>query len=120
MKEWSIPKASPTARAGITAQEARTTAQTEAATAPQVRPAARLCLKVNVREASRESVLTSAIFFLSFSVSFSGSQNPKKGTRAPKIPKHNVVSWGEALSPPPLPHVNAWDCDEYSLPMERR
>ncbi|XP_034462827.1 roundabout homolog 1-like isoform X3 [Hippoglossus hippoglossus] len=51
--------------------------------------------------------------------STSGSQNQKKGTRAPKIPKHNVVSWGEALSPPPLPHVNAWDCDEYSLPMER-
>ncbi|XP_069366112.1 roundabout homolog 1-like isoform X3 [Paralichthys olivaceus] len=51
--------------------------------------------------------------------STSGSQNQKKGTRAPKIPKHNVVSWGEALSPPPPPHVNAWDCDEYSLPMER-
>uniref|UniRef100_A0A8C9XRE5 Roundabout guidance receptor 1 n=1 Tax=Sander lucioperca TaxID=283035 RepID=A0A8C9XRE5_SANLU len=49
--------------------------------------------------------------------STSGSQNQKKGTRAPKIPKHNAVSWGEALSPP---HANAWDCDEYSLPMERR
>ncbi|XP_044079073.1 roundabout homolog 1-like isoform X5 [Siniperca chuatsi] len=48
--------------------------------------------------------------------STSGSQNQKKGTRAPKIPKHNAVSWGEALSPP---HANAWDCDEYSLPMER-
>ncbi|XP_078122524.1 roundabout homolog 1-like [Sander vitreus] len=48
--------------------------------------------------------------------STSGSQNQKKGTRAPKVPKHNAVSWGEALSPP---HANAWDCDEYSLPMER-
>ncbi|XP_029956397.1 roundabout homolog 1-like isoform X2 [Salarias fasciatus] len=48
--------------------------------------------------------------------STSGSQNQKKGTRAPKIPKHNALSWGEALSPP---HANAWDCDEYSLPMER-
>ncbi|XP_031712862.1 roundabout homolog 1-like isoform X1 [Anarrhichthys ocellatus] len=49
--------------------------------------------------------------------STSGSQNQKKGTRAPKIAKHNAVSWGEALPPPP--HANAWDCDEYSLPMER-
>ncbi|XP_049896723.1 roundabout homolog 1-like [Epinephelus moara] len=48
--------------------------------------------------------------------STSGSQNQKKGTRAPKIPKHNAVNWGEALSPP---HANAWDCDEYSIPMER-
>ncbi|XP_054873065.1 roundabout homolog 1-like isoform X3 [Amphiprion ocellaris] len=48
--------------------------------------------------------------------STSGSQNQKKGSRAPKIPKHNAVSWGEALS---TPHANAWDCDEYSLPMER-
>uniref|UniRef100_A0A3P9BY80 Roundabout guidance receptor 1 n=1 Tax=Maylandia zebra TaxID=106582 RepID=A0A3P9BY80_9CICH len=48
--------------------------------------------------------------------STSGSQNQKKGIRVPKIPKHNAVSWGEALSPP---HANAWDCDEYSLPMER-
>ncbi|XP_023265307.1 roundabout homolog 1-like, partial [Seriola lalandi dorsalis] len=48
--------------------------------------------------------------------STSGSQNQKKGTRAPKMPKHNAVSWGEAPSPP---HANAWDCDEYSLPMER-
>ncbi|XP_028450648.1 roundabout homolog 1 isoform X2 [Perca flavescens] len=48
--------------------------------------------------------------------STSGSQHQKKGTRAPKIQKHNAVSWGEALSPP---HANAWDCDEYSLPMER-
>ncbi|KAM9348428.1 roundabout homolog 1-like [Symphorus nematophorus] len=50
------------------------------------------------------------------SSSTSGSQNQKKGTRAPKIPKHNAVTWGEAPSPP---HANAWDCDEYSLPMER-
>ncbi|KAI3373522.1 hypothetical protein L3Q82_022118, partial [Scortum barcoo] len=49
--------------------------------------------------------------------STSGSQNQKKGTRAPKIPKHNVPSWGEPMSPPPP--ANAWDCDEYSLPMER-
>uniref|UniRef100_A0A669BH85 Roundabout guidance receptor 1 n=1 Tax=Oreochromis niloticus TaxID=8128 RepID=A0A669BH85_ORENI len=49
--------------------------------------------------------------------STSGSQNQKKGIRVPKIPKHNAVTWGEALSPP---HANAWDCDEYSLPMERR
>ncbi|XP_032389383.1 roundabout homolog 1 isoform X2 [Etheostoma spectabile] len=48
--------------------------------------------------------------------STSGSQNQKKGTRAPKIPKHNAVNWGEA---PSRPHANAWDCDEYSLPMER-
>ncbi|XP_069556659.1 roundabout homolog 1-like isoform X2 [Brachyistius frenatus] len=48
--------------------------------------------------------------------STSGSQNQKKGTRAPKIPKHNAVSWGEALPPP---HANAWECDEYSLPTER-
>uniref|UniRef100_A0A4W6F7I6 Roundabout, axon guidance receptor, homolog 1 (Drosophila) n=1 Tax=Lates calcarifer TaxID=8187 RepID=A0A4W6F7I6_LATCA len=48
--------------------------------------------------------------------STSGSQNQKKGTRAPKMPKHNAVSWGEALSPP---HASAWDCDEYSLPVER-
>ncbi|XP_028276718.1 roundabout homolog 1-like [Parambassis ranga] len=46
--------------------------------------------------------------------STSGSQNQKKATRAPKVPKHNAVSWGEALSPP-----NAQDCDEYSLPMDR-
>ncbi|KAM9729212.1 roundabout homolog 1-like isoform 1-T1 [Menidia menidia] len=48
--------------------------------------------------------------------STSGSQNQKKLTRAPKIPKHNAVSWGEVLS---HPHANAWDCDGYSLPMER-
>uniref|UniRef100_A0A673B6W7 Roundabout guidance receptor 1 n=1 Tax=Sphaeramia orbicularis TaxID=375764 RepID=A0A673B6W7_9TELE len=49
--------------------------------------------------------------------STSGSQNQKKGVRAQKMPKHNAVSWGEALSPP---HANAWDCDEYSLPLENR
>ncbi|XP_042286152.1 roundabout homolog 1-like isoform X2 [Thunnus maccoyii] len=48
--------------------------------------------------------------------STSGSQNQRKGPRAPKTPKHNAVSWGEALSPP---HANAWNCDEYSLPMEK-
>uniref|UniRef100_A0A3Q3W7V0 Roundabout, axon guidance receptor, homolog 1 (Drosophila) n=1 Tax=Mola mola TaxID=94237 RepID=A0A3Q3W7V0_MOLML len=48
--------------------------------------------------------------------STSGSQNQKKGTRVPKIPKYNAVIWGEALSPP---HANAYDCDEYSLPMEK-
>lgn len=58
-----------------------------------------------------------SVFTLMFSSYFSGSQNQKKGTRAPKIPKHNAVTWGEAPSPP---HPNAWDCDEYSLPMERR
>lgn len=47
----------------------------------------------------------------------SGSQNQKKGTRAPKIPKHTAATWGEAPPPPP---ATAWDCDEYSLPMERR
>lgn len=56
------------------------------------------------------------MFTLMFSFHFSGSQNQKKATRAPKIPKHNAIIWGEALSPP---HANAWDC-EYSLPMERR
>ncbi|XP_029030349.2 roundabout homolog 1-like [Betta splendens] len=50
------------------------------------------------------------------SSSTSGSQNQKKGPRGPKVPKHNAVRWGEALSPP---HATAWDCDEYSLPMER-
>uniref|UniRef100_A0A7N8XTF5 Roundabout homolog 1-like n=1 Tax=Mastacembelus armatus TaxID=205130 RepID=A0A7N8XTF5_9TELE len=49
--------------------------------------------------------------------STAGSQNQKKGMRAPKMPKHNAVSWGETPSPP---HAIAWDCDEYSLPMERR
>nr|XP_043898115.1 roundabout homolog 1-like isoform X2 [Solea senegalensis] len=48
--------------------------------------------------------------------STSGSQNQKKGMRAPKMPKHNAVSWGEA---PSAPHANAWDCDDYSLPMDR-
>ncbi|XP_067350465.1 roundabout homolog 1-like isoform X1 [Channa argus] len=48
--------------------------------------------------------------------STSGSQNQKKGTRAPKMPKHNAVSWGEAMSPA---NANNWDCHEYSLPMER-
>uniref|UniRef100_A0A8C6UIX7 Roundabout guidance receptor 1 n=1 Tax=Neogobius melanostomus TaxID=47308 RepID=A0A8C6UIX7_9GOBI len=43
----------------------------------------------------------------------SGSQNQKKAARVQKIPKHNAVSWGEAASPP-----NAWDCDDYSLPLE--
>uniref|UniRef100_A0A3Q1BF05 Roundabout, axon guidance receptor, homolog 1 (Drosophila) n=1 Tax=Amphiprion ocellaris TaxID=80972 RepID=A0A3Q1BF05_AMPOC len=37
--------------------------------------------------------------------STSGSQNQKKGSRAPKIPKHNAVSWGEALS---TPHANSF------------
>lgn len=63
-----------------------------------------------LNEARQKSVLT-----LMFASHFSGSQNQKKGTRAPKIPKHNAVSWGE--SPP---HANAWGCDEYSLPMDRR
>ncbi|XP_054899633.1 roundabout homolog 1-like isoform X1 [Poeciliopsis prolifica] len=45
--------------------------------------------------------------------STSGSQNQKKGLRAQKIPKHNAVSWGGAVSDP-----NAWASD-YSLPMER-
>lgn len=44
----------------------------------------------------------------------SGSQNQKKAMRAQKMPKHNAVSWGEAVSPP-----NAWDCDGYSLPLEK-
>ncbi|MED6257841.1 hypothetical protein ATANTOWER_032333, partial [Ataeniobius toweri] len=48
--------------------------------------------------------------------STSGSQNQKKGMRPQKIPKHNAVSWGDALSDP---HPNVWDCDVYSLPMER-
>lgn len=47
----------------------------------------------------------------------SGSQNQKKGARAPKIPKHNAETWGEALSPL---HANVCVCDEYSLPLERR
>ncbi|XP_032432047.1 roundabout homolog 1-like isoform X2 [Xiphophorus hellerii] len=47
--------------------------------------------------------------------STSGSQNQKKGMRAQKIPKHIAVSWGDTVSDP---HPNAWDCDEYSLPME--
>nr|XP_015816604.2 roundabout homolog 1 isoform X2 [Nothobranchius furzeri] len=47
--------------------------------------------------------------------STSGSQNQKKGVRGLKIPKHNAVTWGEAVS---VPHANALDCDEYSLPMD--
>ncbi|XP_038145121.1 roundabout homolog 1-like isoform X3 [Cyprinodon tularosa] len=47
--------------------------------------------------------------------STSGSQNQKKAMRAQKISKHNAVSWGDALSDS---HPNAWDCDDYSLPME--
>ncbi|XP_034034679.1 roundabout homolog 1-like isoform X2 [Thalassophryne amazonica] len=48
--------------------------------------------------------------------STSGSQNQKKGTWAPKIPKqHTAISWGDPLCPP---HANACDSDEYSLPME--
>uniref|UniRef100_A0AAV2JBB3 Uncharacterized protein n=1 Tax=Knipowitschia caucasica TaxID=637954 RepID=A0AAV2JBB3_KNICA len=44
----------------------------------------------------------------------SGSQNQKKMARVQKIPKHNAVSWGDAVSAP-----NAWgDCDDYSLPLE--
>ena len=96
-----------TTRPVITAQEAHTKAQIEAATAPQVRPAATL----NFDEASHKPVFT-----LVFFPHFSGSQNQKKGMRGPKMPKHNA-SWGEALAPP---HANAWDCDEYSLPMEMR
>ena len=85
MKEWSIPKASPTARAAITAQEARTTAQTEAATAPQVRPAARLCPMGNLDEASRESVLTSAVLCL-FCLFLRESESKERdaGTKDPK------------------------------------
>lgn len=52
-----------------------------------------------------------------FSSYFLGSHNQRMGTRAQKIPKHNAVTWGEALSPP---HANVCDCDEYSLPMEKR
>uniref|UniRef100_A0A674NNH3 Roundabout, axon guidance receptor, homolog 1 (Drosophila) n=1 Tax=Takifugu rubripes TaxID=31033 RepID=A0A674NNH3_TAKRU len=48
--------------------------------------------------------------------STAGSQNQKKGARAPKIPKHNAETWGEALSPL---HANVCVCDEYSLPLER-
>ncbi|KAF7668913.1 hypothetical protein LDENG_00274740 [Lucifuga dentata] len=48
--------------------------------------------------------------------STSGSQNHKKGTRAPKMSKHNAVSWGELLPPS---YENACDCDEYTLPMEK-
>uniref|UniRef100_A0A3B3YQ81 Roundabout, axon guidance receptor, homolog 1 (Drosophila) n=1 Tax=Poecilia mexicana TaxID=48701 RepID=A0A3B3YQ81_9TELE len=47
--------------------------------------------------------------------STSGSQNQRKGMRAQKIPKHNVVNWGDAVSDP---HPNAWGCDEYSLDSE--
>ncbi|XP_017268156.1 roundabout homolog 1-like isoform X1 [Kryptolebias marmoratus] len=47
--------------------------------------------------------------------STSGSQNQKKGMQAQKMPKHNAVTWGEAMS---APHANALDCDDYSLPME--
>uniref|UniRef100_A0A3P9IUR9 Roundabout homolog 1 n=1 Tax=Oryzias latipes TaxID=8090 RepID=A0A3P9IUR9_ORYLA len=46
----------------------------------------------------------------------SGSQIQRKGVRAPKASKHNGVSWGEQLS---SVQADAWDCDEYSLPMER-
>ncbi|KAM3602154.1 uncharacterized protein V6R79_025158 [Siganus canaliculatus] len=48
--------------------------------------------------------------------STSGSQNQKRATRAPKLAKHNAVTWGENPTPP---HANARDCDDYSLPMER-
>ncbi|TNM85098.1 hypothetical protein fugu_009276 [Takifugu bimaculatus] len=48
--------------------------------------------------------------------STAGSQNQKKGARAPKIPKHNAETWGEALSPL---HANVCVCDEYSLPLEQ-
>lgn len=47
----------------------------------------------------------------------SGSQNQKKGARAPKILKHNAETWGEALSPL---HANVCVCDEYSQPLDRR
>ncbi|XP_075876405.1 roundabout homolog 1-like isoform X2 [Nelusetta ayraudi] len=50
--------------------------------------------------------------------STSGSQNQRKPTRAPKIPKHTTVTWGERQSPPP-PHANARDCDEYSVPLDK-
>lgn len=68
------------------------------------------CTAVKINKASQKSLFYLGAFF-------SGSQNQKKGARAPKMPKHNAVSWGEALSPP---HANACDCDDYSLPMERR
>lgn len=51
------------------------------------------------------------------SAHLSGSQNQKKGVRAPKIPKNTAENWGEALSPL---HANVCVCDEYSLPLERR
>ncbi|KAM9333815.1 roundabout homolog 1-like [Pholidichthys leucotaenia] len=50
------------------------------------------------------------------SSSTSGSQNQMKGARPPKIPKHIAVNWGDVAPPP---HANVWDCDEYSLPVER-
>ncbi|XP_024121650.1 roundabout homolog 1 isoform X3 [Oryzias melastigma] len=49
------------------------------------------------------------------SSSTSGSAIQRKGVRAPKTSKHNGVSWGEQLS---SVQADAWDCDEYSLPME--
>ncbi|KAM4620724.1 roundabout homolog 1-like [Polymixia lowei] len=51
--------------------------------------------------------------------STAGGQNHKKGTRPPKVPKQNAMNWGEPLPPP---HANAppsWNCDEYTLPMEK-
>uniref|UniRef100_A0A8C5HW46 Roundabout homolog 1-like n=1 Tax=Gouania willdenowi TaxID=441366 RepID=A0A8C5HW46_GOUWI len=50
------------------------------------------------------------------STSTSGSQNQKKGGRAPKILKHTAVNWGDVVSPP---HTDNWDCDAYSMPVER-
>ncbi|CAG01543.1 unnamed protein product [Tetraodon nigroviridis] len=49
--------------------------------------------------------------------STAGRRKQRKGAGAPKVPKPNAESWGEALSPL---HANVCVCDEYSLPLERR
>ncbi|KAJ7995848.1 hypothetical protein DPEC_G00230970 [Dallia pectoralis] len=51
--------------------------------------------------------------------STSGSQGHKKGTRAPKLPKTNIVNWADPLPPPPVNPPPSWSCDEYTLPMEK-
>ncbi|XP_076875877.1 roundabout homolog 1-like [Brachyhypopomus gauderio] len=51
--------------------------------------------------------------------STSGSQNHRKGTRTPKLPKQSTVNWAEPLPPPALNPPTSRSCEDYLQPMDK-
>lgn len=114
VSQWCTPKTWATVSPTITARQAHTRAQTKAATAPQVRPAP---CSHSPTMTLPQAPLKPVHFSWHFFSYLSGSQTQRSTTQGPKTPKHNVLGWRDAL---PQAHADACDCDDYSLPKDKR